>query len=658
MAKLYTLKEAMPKKRKHDSVKLRKQRNPGKQNPELLERCYQAHERLRQMRETRERVHRYAFVDQWADLIEYKCGKITEREYIKKKGNIPLQNNVMISIFNSVIGLYEKQGTEPMCIARKKDAQLLSDLMSATLQANWQDTSQSEILKAVFKDYLIGGFAMTRESYEEREEQYDTWNDYVNPNYAFFEGGSDPRHQDINLIGQLHECSREDIYNRFAREEYGLTINDLNRIFDMDIKDRYDNTSTNINDQQTLGNLNFYSPSNKNYFRVIEVWTKETRTRYQCTDPIATNANDARFRVELEDIGNIIAINKDRKRVYDQAGVPEEDRAYIRYHQFVDVFWYYTFMAPDGTVLCEGENPYEHKSHPYTIKLYPFVNGEVHPFLGTIIDQQRYINRLVVMHDMAARSAAKGITIIPKSCIPDDMTPEDFADQFTEYDGLIFYETSRLNPTARPEVITSSAVQIGTTELLQLQLNLTKEITNVSGALQGKTPTAGTSAQRYSMEMQNATTSLFSILNDMTAFAEAVAKKKVANIKQFYEDGRLIVNHDGTTLMEYDRMSVRDVMFNVSVKELGASAAYQKSIDETGQMLLQMGAIDVLTYLEASSVPGKDMYIAAIQRRQQLNDMLAQQQQQLAAQQQQMSPEQLQQSNQNVQNAQQMLQVA
>ena len=315
-------------------------------------------------------------------------------------------------------------------------------------------------------------------------------------------------------------------------------------------------------------------------------------------------------------------------------------------------------MAPDGTVLCEGENPYEHKSHPYTIKLYPFVNGEVHPFLGTIIDQQRYINRLVVMHDMAARSAAKGITIIPKSCIPDDMTPEDFADQFTEYDGLIFYETSRLNPTARPEVITSSAVQIGTTELLQLQLNLTKEITNVSGALQGKTPTAGTSAQRYSMEMQNATTSLFSILNDMTAFAEAVVKKKVANIKQFYEDGRLIVNHDGTTLMEYDRMSVRDVMFNVSVKELGASAAYQKSIDETGQMLLQMGAIDVLTYLEASSVPGKDMYIAAIQRRQQLNDMLAQQQQQLAAQQQQMSPEQLQQSNQNVQNAQQMLQVA
>ena len=63
-------------------------------------------------------------------------------------------------------------------------------------------------------------------------------------------------------------------------------------------------------------------------------------------------------------------------------------------------------------------------------------------------------------------------------------------------------------------------------------------------------------------------------------------------------------------------------------------------------------------YQPEAYIPGKDMYIAAIQRRQQLNDMLAQQQQQLAAQQQQMSPEQLQQSNQNVQNAQQMLQVA
>lgn len=647
----------MPKGR-HDSVRQRKRRNPERRNVELLKRASQAWERLEAMRETRERTSKYTFGDQWSDLIEYKCGRITEREYIKKKGNIPLVNNIMISIFNSVIGLYEKQGTEPMCFARKKDAQLLSDMMSATLQANWQDTYVPEILKAVFKDYLCGGVAMVRESYEEREEQWDTWTDFVNPFYAFWEGGSDPRHQDINLIGQLHDISREDLYNRFAREEYNLSVQKLDEIFSQ-LQDTYEESSgLGLNETNKLDFISFDSPSNKQLCRVIEVWTKETKTRYQCVDPIAKTAQDARFRIEVQDIKYIQEENRKRKQIYDEAGVPEEERGYIKATLFIDVFWYYTFLAPDGTVLCEGENPFEYKSHPYTLKLYPFVNGDVHPFLSTIIDQQRYINRLVVMHDMAARSAAKGITIIPKSCIPDDMTPEDFAEQFTEYDGLIFYETSRLNPNARPEVITTHAVQIGTTELLQLQLNLTKEITNVSGALQGKTPTAGTSAERYSMEMQNATTSLFSILNDMTVFAEMLAKKKVSNIKQFYEDKRIISNNDGTVMMEYDRMSARDVLFNVSIKEMGASAAYQQQVDETGKMLLQMGAIDVLTYLEASSLPGKDMYIAAIQRNQQLGQMYAEQQQQLAQQQQQMSPEQVQQSNNKAQQASNMLRAA
>lgn len=654
MEKLYTLKEVMPQKR-HDSVKLRRARNPYRRNIELLKRCNQAWERLVEMREVRERTMKYTFGDQWSDLIEYRCSKITEREYLKKKGSVPLQNNIMISIFTTVTGLYEKQGTEPSCFARKKDAQGLSDMMSATLQANWQDTYTPEVLKAVFKDYLVGGVAICREAYEEREEQWDSWSDWVNPYHAFWEGGSDPRHQDINLIGQLHDISREDLYNRFARKEYNLSIDKLNEIYR--IYDTYDESSgLGLNETSSLDNMSFDTPSNHQLYRVIEVWSKETKERYQCVDPIAKTANDARYRIEIEDLKYIEEENRKRKKVYDQAGVPEEERAYIKTTRFVDVFWYYTFMSPDGTILCEGENPYEFKSHPYTIKLFPFVNGEVHPFLASIIDQQRYINRLVVIHDMAARAAAKGITIIPKSCIPDDMTPEDFADQFTEFDGLLFYETSRLNPTARPEIITSSAVQIGTTELLQLQLNLTKEITNVSGALQGKTPSAGTSAQRYSMEMQNATTSLFSILNDMTAFAEMMAKKKICNIKQFYEDGRLISNHDGSMQMEYDRMSARDVMFNVSVKEVGASAAYQQQIDETGKMLLQMGAIDVVTYLSGSSLPGKDFYISAIQRQQQMSQMIAEQQQQLSAEQQQMSPEQIQASQDNAQKAQNMLQ--
>ena len=648
--KIFTLTDVMPISNKKGK-KGRTRRNTLRKDIKLLERCRNAWNRFEPARKTRERTMKYTFGDQWSDIIEYKGGRVTERRYIQQKGNIPLQNNIMISIFNTVAGLYEKQGVEPTCFARTPDSQWLSDMMSVALQANLQDTQDSEIRKALFKDYICGGIAVARESYEERDTIWDSWSDYVNPYYVGFEMGSDPRHQDINLICELHDVSHEDLYFKFAREDYGLTRRILDDVYEIDHKRDYD-IEADQNDVYDLENVSFDTPANKNCCRVIECWYKRTKPRYQCTDPIAQTADDARFRVEVEDIENVRQENIKRKKVYDEAGVPIEDRAYITAEYIEDVFWYYTFMTPDGTVLCEGECPYDYKTHPYTVKFYPFVNGEIHPFLGTVIDQQRYINRLVVMHDMAARSAAKGITIIPKGCIPDDMSPQDFADQFTEYEGLVIYETNRINPSVRPEVITSNAVQIGTYELLQLQLQLTKDITNVSGALQGKTPSAGTSAARYQMEMQNSSVSLFSLLNDMTNLSEQIAEKKVSNIKQFYDDGRLIISADNTKVMEYDRMSARDVKFRISIKESGATASVAQQANDVGIQLLQMGAIDALTFLQGSTLPFKDLYINAIQDRQ-AQMALEQQAQQM---QQGMSPEQQQQANDNTQQAQQMLQ--
>ena len=650
--KIFTLTDVMPISDKKGK-KSRTRRNTLRKDNKILERCRNAWNRFEPARKARERTMKYTFGDQWSDIIEYKGGHITERRYIQKKGNIPLQNNIMISIFNTVAGLYEKQGVEPTCFARTPDSQWLSDMMSVALQANLQDTQDSEIRKALFKDYICGGIAVARESYEERDTIWDSWSDYVNPYYVGFEMGSDPRHQDINLICELHDVSHEDLYFKFAREDYGLTRRVLDNIYEIDYKRDY-NIEADQNDVYDLGNVSFDTPANKNCCRVIECWYKKTKPRYQCTDPIAQTADDARFRVEIEDIGNVRQENIKRKKVYDDAGVPVEDRAYITAEYIEDVFWYYTFMSPDGTVLCEGECPYDYKTHPYTVKFYPFVNGEIHPFLGTIIDQQRYINRLVVMHDMAARSAAKGITIIPKGCIPDDMSPQDFADQFTEYEGLVIYETNRINPSVRPEVITSNAVQIGTYELLQLQLQLSKDIVNVSGALQGKTPTAGTSAARYQMEMQNSSVSLFSLLNDMTNLSEQIAEKKVSNIKQFYDDGRLIISADNTKVMIYDRMSARDVKFRISIKESGATASFAQQANDVGMQLLQMGAIDALTFLQGSTLPFKDLYINAIQDRQ-AQMALEQQAQQM---QQTISPEQQKQANENTRQAQGMLQSA
>ena len=630
--KIPTLSRVMPSSGKtFDSVKRRMERQNGRKTDyELLQRCWQAWNNLEAVRMTRDRAKRYCYGDQWGDTVRvYKNGyyyDMTEREYLKRKGSVPLSNNVMVSILNTLVGMYAKQGTEPVCFARTRSSQSLSDMMSATMQCNWQNTQMEDLLKHALEDYLIGGVMVCRETYEDRTQEIeDSWTDYIEPNYVFWEGGSDPRHLDLSLIGVLHDESVNDLYKKFAREEYGLSIDDLNRIFDID-PDNSQTEGTMHNDTNDLSNISFDIPSKRgHYVRVIEAWTTETKYRYQCYDPIATNESDAYFRIECDDkvlIAELNAKNVERKKQYDLMGVPPEDRAYITAKKVADKYWYYTFMAPDGTVLCRGETPYDFKSHPFTVKFYPYVNGEIHPFMGNVIDQQRYINRLIIMNDMAIRSSAKGVWLIPTQVL-DGMTPEEFAEQATEYDGMIFYTPKATLPNSRPDIITSNAVNLGTNELLQMELNLMREVSNVSGALQGKTPTAGTSASRYAQESQNASTSLYSILKDMESFTECVAQKKCMMIKQYYDNGRPIFNRDNTYPMEYDRLAARDIMFKISIKNAAATASYQNNINDKLDRLLKMGAINIVQYLQNLNEPFADKLLQDVQS--QVEDLRAQQ---------------------------------
>lgn len=631
--RILTLSKVMPRRNTYDSVKARKRRQEHGKDWELLTRCRNAWNNLSGVRETRARTMRYCTGDQWSDTIRvYKNGywqEMSERDYMERRNQTPMSNNIMVSILESITGLYAKQGTEPVCFARDNDSRQLSDMMSATMQCNWQTTEMQDLLNHAIKDYLQGGQMFVRETWEDKElEMPDAWTELMEPDHMFFECGSDPRHNDLSLIGVLHDVSREDLYQKFAREEYGLTIKDLDTIFDLE--DPYEHEGGyEFNDEKALANLSFdYTNKGRHYLRVIEVWTTETKPRLQCFDPIATSGNNAYFRIDLDDTAMIAKLRSDnnkRKQQYDEMGIPEDERAYIKSWEVADKYWYYTYMSPDGTILCQGETPYDYKSHPFTMKLYPYINGEIHPFMANVIDQQRYINRLIVMNDMALRSSFKGFKMIPLSVLG-NKTQEEFMQDAIEYDGWLFYKPSKNAPQVKPEIITSSAVNIGTNELLQIELNLIREVTNVSGALQGKTPSAGTSAARYAQESQNATTSLFTILSDMEVFTERLATKKCMTIQQFYEDGRKIFNKDGLNVYRYDRLSARDIHFKISIKNAAATAAYNTSQNDDLKELLGMGAINLIQYLQNVNKPYADKLLSSIQEQQaQLEQMYQQQ---------------------------------
>lgn len=610
---LLTLKDVTPlqKGNRIDSVKERQSRNTKDDvyDMDLLGECVRSWLNKDNIRQEIARVTRYVFGDQWADYVYAKgIGNIMEEDLIRMQGNIPLKNNVMFSLWMSVFGIHAKTETEPVCYARHQNAKELSDNLSAAIQSNWQNTYMSEKLDKTFAWYLISSAAFGRETMEERKELFDSYTDFINPNYMFWEGGDDTTFQDIRLIGCLHNVSREELYFKFARPEYGLTIEKLNQIFHLtDYRNaQSQGVSQQQNDINSYNNLSFYQPSDPSLVRIIEVWREEVKPRYQCCDPLAAEQGEHYFRCEKEDLPELLRINKERKALYEEQGVPNEQRAYITAQEIVDKYWQYYFLAPDGRILCQGETPYDYKDHPFTVALFPYINGEVHSFMGMFIDQQRFINRTVIMGDMAMKNAAKGMTFLPLSMKPDSMTTEEYANQKTKFDSVFVYDDLKpeaLKSQRKPEFYTHSAFNIGQTDMLQLQLNMIHEVSGISGALQGKTPQSGTSYARYAMESANATTSIYPLIKTFNGFEERIAMKKLITMQQYYEEGRDITPRKSEKPVFYKANACRNVKANVSIKNSAASAAFLQLGNEMLDKLLSMQAIDIRTYLKNYDSP-------------------------------------------------------
>ena len=163
---LLTLDDVRPlgKDYRLDTVKERLRHSTGgRYDLELLADCARSWNNKDGFRRERARILRYLFGNQWGDYITYRGLRMTEEEYIRLKHNVPLKNNVMVSLWMSVVGLHAKQETEPVCYARSEDSKNLSDMMSSALQTNWQNTYMPDILDVVFAEYLISGAAFTRE---------------------------------------------------------------------------------------------------------------------------------------------------------------------------------------------------------------------------------------------------------------------------------------------------------------------------------------------------------------------------------------------------------------------------------------------------------------------------------------------------------------
>lgn len=604
---MHKMSRVMPRK-ELDSVERAKRTLGGNRAFEVLWQAQQYWLAMETFRRDRERNKNYTYGKQWDDRVCVDGVMMKEEDYIRSQGNVPLKNNLIRRMVQAVLGVYRSQAKEPTCTARDRDEQRYGETMSTVLQCNMQLNRMSEINARCMEEFLISGFVVQRKWFGWRQDRLDCWTDYVQPNNFFIDNNMrDFRGLDCSCVGEVHDVSFEELCGRFAHD-----AGDYARLTEIyrQARDRSYLTATFDNFGYPLqGYYDFLVPYDTTRCRVIEVWRKESKPRYRCHDV----NNGEVFKVDIEDLDRLVeSENRHRLEMAAQVGMEASDVPLIRYEWFMDSYWYYYMLSPSGDILEEGETPYEHKSHPYVFRAYPFIDGEIHSFVSNVIDQQRYTNRLITLYDWIMRASAKGVLLFPEDCLPKGVSIEEVADEWARFNGVIMIKQPKAGMSL-PQQIANNCTQIGISELLNIQLKFFEDISGVNGAIQGKPGYSGMSASLYNQQAQNATTSLLDLLETFSEFVRDGAYKDVKNIQQYYDTPRVFnIAGKNAAIVEYDPKKIRDVEFDLSVVESTATPAYRALANDMLMQLWQARAISVEQLLEHGEFPFADELLQSI----------------------------------------------
>lgn len=212
-----------------------------------------------------------------------------------------------------------------------------------------------------------------------------------------------------------------------------------------------------------------------------------------------------------------------------------------------------------------------------------------------------------------AKHSAKGLTIVDEQLIPEDMSPEDFSDQFARVNGLII---AKLKPGVElPQQLSTNANNFNVSELLKMEMGMFEEVTGVTGALQGKTPASGTAASLYAQQVQNASNTLVDILFTYSNFLKEAMAKKMSNINQYYTDERIVMVAGSRFggIKKYMPNLAKDVTFDLIVSEGMSNPQYKQAINAMYLDMFKMQIIDREQLLKFGDFPNGDAILQDIQ---------------------------------------------
>lgn len=226
-------------------------------------------------------------------------------------------------------------------VFRRKLPELLKG-KDKRINAIAESSSMTELYARTMEEFLISGLAVHRKGIRPGYGPFGLHTEMVSPSSFFMSRDArDVRGLDMETVGQFHDVGFHEWCEAFVKGRNDFE--EAKRIF-----------------------------TGRKKRKVIEIWRHEMRERSLCHDRI----NGLLLKTEIS--------SKEGKRK------PIPSSRWI-----LDDVWRYYFIDESGKVLQEGDSPYLHGAHPFVVKAYPFLDGEIQSLVGDIIDQQRYTNRLI-----------------------------------------------------------------------------------------------------------------------------------------------------------------------------------------------------------------------------------------------------------------------
>lgn len=573
------------------------------------ERCYDS---LYVFREQRKRNRKYYRGDQWGDIVVVNGKRMTEREYIEMQGKPALKQNLIRPQVKNVLGQFRSNPFKSTIVARNRADQMASEMMNVALESAYAMNDGKERDARMLEEFLISGAGIYLTSYSydnDRQRPIPKFRAIDINRYFQTPNSTDLCGEDIDFVGDFMDIPLDEVISLYAGSSKEKEKR-LKEIYSDYTAYKYD--SEQQLSQQNNTNLSFSVNAKNNLCRVVRVCKLEPRWMLEVHDYL-----DASYEIrDMEDETLIQAENIARQQMAEMQGVEvpliEYERKYVR-------LWKYYHLSPYGHILYEEENPYEHKNHPYIIKFYPLLDGEAWSMVNDMIDQQKMINRMIILYDFIVSASAKGVLLVPEDAIPDDMDLEDFAEEWTKYDGVI---KIKAKPGIQmPQQISTNMVNIGLTDMINMQVKFMQDIGGVHGAIQGKAPSAGTPSSLYQQEAMNAQLNILDYIESFMTFLQKRDFRLVQIIKQFYREPQYIAlagNNYSEQARNYDPERIRNIDFDNQIAKSADTASYRMIVDGLLKELLMNNFISLEMYLEHASFPFADKILQSVRAQRQM----------------------------------------